>query len=231
MLEGLEREVKAVKKAREALGDKAPSINRGWTSRDGDSRPGGVLGKRRRGSHGGGGGGSSSDEDVPEDIKSIPMPRDTPPPIPKAVLDEWYGKRRARRNAEMGNSNRYGGPSRGGDNRGDGDDTRQQQQQRQAAAPVVEAKTVYEAAPVKRDLQQEAVSAFVPSAVRTKLNKGAGQGGLMEPEEADRLEEEGYMKRAGDRDGSGEAAAATAAAAAAAGSRKVTVEDVEDEDE
>lgn len=189
VLEGLEREVKAVKKAREALGDKAPSIQRGWTPRDG-GQGGGVLGKRRRGSHGGGG--SSSDEDVPEDVKSIPMPRDTPPPIPKEVLDEWYAKRRAKRNAEMGNNRQGGGGRRGADGNEGGDDDKKQK-----AAPVVESKTVYEAAPVKRDLQQEAVSAFVPSAVRTKLNKGSGQGGLMEPEEADRLEEEGYMKRSG----------------------------------
>ena len=37
--------------------------------------------------------------------------------------------------------------------------------------PVTEAKTVYEAAPEIRDLRKEAVSAFVPTAVRMKMQK------------------------------------------------------------
>lgn len=229
VLEGLEREHKAVTKAREALGDKAPSLHRGWTGdREGGggdySRHGGagVLGKRRRpGSQGGAE--SSEEEDVPEDVKSIPMPRDTPPPIPKEVLDEWYAKRRARRNAEQGY--RYGGPGRG-DERESAENTKEAR-----AAPVVESKTVYEAAPVTRNLQQEAVSAFVPSAVRTKVNKGAGQGGLMEPEEADRLEKEGYLKRMEDRLRSNEAEAGAEAGAEVPTLRKVTVEDAEDDDD
>ncbi|KAH7158023.1 WW domain binding protein 11-domain-containing protein [Dactylonectria estremocensis] len=169
-LEGLEKEVRAVTKAREALGDKAPSFSRSW-HRDDDSRSG-VLGKRRRGSNDA----STSDEDVPDDVKTIPMPRDTPPPIPKEVLDKWYSERRARRNAEMAARQQEEGSAPKKD------------------APVVEARTVYEAKPVVRDLRKEAVAAFVPTAVKMKMDKGRGQGGLMEPEEADRLEKEGYMK-------------------------------------
>ena len=219
VLEGLEREHKAVTKAREVLGDKAPSYHRGGgdSSRHGAA----VLGKRRRGSPGAE---SSEEEDIPEDVRSIPMPRDTPPPIPKEVMDEWYAKRRARRNAEQGN--RHGGPG----NRGDGKESAENSKEAKAA-PAVESKTVYEAAPVKRDLQQEAVSAFVPSAVRTKVNKGAGQGGLMEPEEADKLEEEGYLKKMEDRSRSNEAETEGEAKTEAPASRKVTVEDVVDEDD
>lgn len=62
--------------------------------------------------------------------------------------------------------------------------------------PPIAPQTVYEAKPVLRDLRQEAVSAFIPAAVQRKLNKGRGQGGLLEPEEADRLEREGYLKTA-----------------------------------
>ncbi|OAA55698.1 WW domain binding protein 11 [Cordyceps fumosorosea ARSEF 2679] len=194
VLEGLEKELKAVRKAREALGDKAPTFGRG---RSGGGGSDGVLGKRRRGSPGGGGGdGASSDEeDVPEEVRRIPMPRDTPPPIPKEVLDAWYAKRRAQRAAAR--------PGADAD---------------KAAAEKVEEKqpapTVYSAAPVTRDLQKEAV-AFVPSAVRSKLAKGGGGhgGGLLEPEEADALEKQGYM------------------ATGASSSRKATVEDAEEEEE
>ncbi|KAG6031181.1 hypothetical protein E4U41_007655 [Claviceps citrina] len=171
LLEGLEKEIKSIKKAREALGDKAPSFGRGPPHRDGHL---GVLGKRRRGSNG-----STTDDDVPDDVRRIPMPRDTPPPIPKDVLDQWYAKRRARRNQEN-------------------DQKRESQVKMddaaKAAALPPAPQTVYEAKPVLRDLRQEAVSAFVPTAVQRKLNKGRGQGGLLEPEEADRLEREGYLK-------------------------------------
>lgn len=183
-----------MKKAREALGDKAPTFSRGW-NRDHDSGSR-VLGKRRRGSNDA----TTSDEEVPDDVKSIPMPRDTPPPIPKDVMDKWYAERRARREAE--------------NPRPDAEDKQKRE------APVVEAKTVYEAKPVVRDLRKEAVSAFVPTAVKMKMNKGQGQGGLIEPEEADRLEQEGYLKTAG--------RSSAARPDQGQSSRHVTMEDVED---
>lgn len=210
VLEGLERDLKAVNKAREALGDKAPTFGRGPYS---DNRGDGVLGKRRRG----GGGDDSDDSDVPEDVKSIPMPRDTPPPIPKAILDEWYAKRRAKWKAnnsqhsrDEGASSKQGKPAEGGNKR---------------TTPVVpvESRTVYEAKPVVRDLRKEAVSAFVPAAVRMKMDKSKGQGGLMEPEEADQLEREGYLKTKASVDG-------PVSSTAPGGSRTVTMEDVDDED-
>lgn len=191
VFEGLQKELKAVTKAREALGDKAPSFGRGGFRSDSN-----VLGKRPRGSLDE----SSGDEDVPEDVRRIPMPRDTPPPIPKEVLDEWYSKRRARRAAEQAAKNPEG--------------------EKKKEAPVVEAKTVYEAKPVVRNLQKEAVTAFIPAAVQMKLNKGSGQGGLIEPEEADRLEQEGYMKSTN-----------AAQASDSNPSRKVTIEDAEDDDD
>ncbi|QPH17885.1 hypothetical protein C2857_002799 [Epichloe festucae Fl1] len=172
LLEGLEKEIKAIKKARETLGDKAPSFGRG-PRRDGDA---GVLGKRRRGSSG-----SSTDDDVPEDVRRIPMPRDTPPPIPKEVLDQWYAKRRARRNQENEQKREFLGKT---------DDAAETEKEALPSEP----QTIYEAKPILRNLRQEAVSAFVPAAVQRKLNKGRGQGGLLEPEEADRLEREGYLK-------------------------------------
>ncbi|PHH91076.1 hypothetical protein CDD83_1772 [Cordyceps sp. RAO-2017] len=180
VLEGLEKELKAVNRARESLGDRVPSFDR---RRDGEGGPG-VLGKRRRGSAD-----ASSDDDVPEEVRQIPMPRDTPPPIPKEVMDEWYAKRRARRNAWRAERQ---------DDRGGEDEAEAGAGASKRTAPpaVVEHRTVYEAKPVLRDLRQEAVSAFVPAAVQMKMTKGRGQGGLMEPEEADQLEREGYFKSA-----------------------------------
>jgi hypothetical protein len=200
VLEGLEKEIRVISKARESLGDKAPAFNRGGR-RDGDSA---VLGKRRRNSAG-----SSTDEDVPEEVRKIPMPRDTPPPIPKEVLDQWYAKRRARRNPNTDAMRE--------------DAAQNEQQTLKTEASPIEAQTVYEAKPVMRDLQREAVSAFVPTAVQKKLNKGRGQGGLMEPEEADQLEKEGYIKSTNEEAETAESVQKKALA--------TTVEDFEDEGE
>ncbi|KAI1178896.1 WW domain binding protein 11-domain-containing protein [Nemania sp. FL0916] len=211
VLDGLERDHKAVLKARDALGDRAPSFARsGGPRQDG----GGALGKRRRGHEDAMS--SDDDDDVPDDVKSIPMPRDTPPPISKEVLDKWYAKRRAAR----GNPNDTPLGDRAGRR-----PHHHQQEEETTPAPAVEVRTVYEAKPMVRDLRKEAVSAFVPTAVQMKLDKSKGIGGLMDPEEADRLEKEGYLKVAP------EAGAAAAASGAAAGSRHVTMEEVEDEDD
>ncbi|EKD14625.1 tetracycline transporter [Drepanopeziza brunnea f. sp. 'multigermtubi' MB_m1] len=201
LLEATERDLKAVKKAREALGDAAPN----------------------------------EESDVPEDVKRIPMPRDTPPPIPKEILDRWYQKRRERiaerypdstaaagagsakvgtsaNNVPLGaNERRVGGGGSGG--------------QEMPKRVFEEAKTTYEAKPVIRDLRKEATS-FVPAAVRMKLDKVRGVGGLVEPEEADVLERAGYLgkKAAGEERGGEEGSAAPQ------GSRAVRMEEVDDED-
>ncbi|KAK4453561.1 WW domain binding protein 11-domain-containing protein [Podospora aff. communis PSN243] len=182
-LEALEKDLKAVKKAREALGDRAPQF-KSYGLRPGGHDGSGVLGKRRRDDDEA----ESSGSDVPEDVRRIPMPRDTPPPIPKEVLDEWYAKRRERRAAQATNANQE--PLAEGKEREAG---RGQWQRSEPAAPV-EAKTVYEAKPVVRDLKKEAVSAFMPTVVRMKIDKVKGQGALLEPEEADQLEKEGYFR-------------------------------------
>jgi hypothetical protein len=210
-MEGLEKELKAVNKAREALGDKAPTFGTGPRDgrgpRDGDS---GVLGKRRRP---GFGDESSTDEDVSEDVKRIPMPRDTPPPISKEVMDRWWAKRRARREAVRGPPGYKAGE--------DSNDTKRTPP---AAAAPQEAKMVYESKPMVRDLQKEAVKAFVPMAVQMKMNRGKGKGGLLEPEEADRLEAEGYLKAAA------EPAEAADPEDAKPVPRRVTMEEVNDEE-
>jgi hypothetical protein len=189
------------------------------------------LGKRRRD-----GESSESDSDVPEDVKSIPMPRDTPPPIPKDVLDKWYAARRER----MGlNNNSRGAGSQGtsanrmplGENARDfgGGNATSEEKPAERRVPV-ESKTVYEAKPILRDLRKEAV-AFVPAAVRVKMEKGKGIGGLVEPEEADKLEREGYMgtARLGEEGESGHLEGNDDYSRAET-SRAAFMEEVEDED-
>ncbi|KAF2116692.1 WW domain binding protein 11-domain-containing protein [Lophiotrema nucula] len=162
-LQQLEKDLAAVNKAREALGEKAPQFrpqyeDRGDRGGRGGSRGrgrGGVLGKRGRDGerlH-------EESSDTDDDVGDIPMPRDTPPPIPH--------RKRGRDEPE---------------------------------APQPEpkkAQIVYESAPVVRDLRKEAAK-FVPAAVaqKLKLAKGQVEGRLLEPEEYERLEQEGYMKPA-----------------------------------
>ncbi|KAF2258246.1 hypothetical protein CC78DRAFT_537932 [Lojkania enalia] len=81
----LEKDLAAVNKAREALGDRAPQFRPERRGDDGGGggrgRGGGILGKRGRDRRRKSDGEESSDTD--KDVKDIPMPRDTPPPIPR----------------------------------------------------------------------------------------------------------------------------------------------------
>ncbi|GFF24486.1 protein saf1 [Aspergillus udagawae] len=171
ILEALERDLRAVQKAREALGDKAPTFassehRRGPPGGQRDHGDG-VLGKRRREDHRRSEPDSDSSE-TDEDVRRIPMPRDTPPPIPRQ-----YQRRR--------------GPDADLDL-----DSARGPHPLPSKPAVVETKTVYEAKPEIRNLRQEAVSKFVPAAVRVKQESIKGRGKLLEPEEMDRLEKAGY---------------------------------------
>jgi len=159
----LERTLAAVNKARSALGDKAPQFrerrddggDRGGRG-GGRGGRGGVLGKRSRD---GGWKGREGDEssDTDPDVADIPMPRDTPPPIPRRRQQQ-------------------GPPAQ------------------EEAPPVPEKPTiVYEAAPEHRNLRKEATR-FVPAAVAQKLKQIKGEGRLLEEDEFDKLEKEGYIK-------------------------------------
>ena len=162
ILADLQRDLKAVKKAKEALGQKLPDTGTAAGrsgGRVGDGgRGGSVLGKRqhngdRKQSWRRDGSGSDTDESV----RRIPMPEDTPPPVPREHR-RYFNKK--------------------------SEDVRQ--------PPVVEQKTTYSSAPQVRDLKKEAVNKFVPNVVRKKQEAASGKGGLMEPEDMDRLEAEGY---------------------------------------
>ncbi|PGH35478.1 hypothetical protein GX50_01693 [[Emmonsia] crescens] len=251
-LEELERDLRTVKKAREALGDKAPTFG-GGEARQGTHAPdrggrgrGGVLGKRRRDGQDGsrwrrhdddGHGDNSSDTD--ESVRRIPMPKDTPPPIPR----QHHAPPRRATNANME-------PLGEGRGRGEMQATAPAAATTAtvpptAAQPKPEAKTVYEAAPAIKDLRKEAVRKFVPTAVRMKQEAVKGQSGrLVEPEEMDRLEREGYLPGAaqtGQPASSVEAGAGAGTGSSAMNAmpateidtskmRTVQIEEVEDED-
>lgn len=169
-----------MRKAREVLGEKAPTFGRGYGgdearrggAQGGRGGTGRTLGKRKRDDEGDGeSGGSETDESV----RKIPMPRDTPPPISPHHL-----RRHDPKNANL----QPLGEGRGGE------------RMAHALPPrpdtPVQAQTVYEAKPVVRNLRKEAVSAFVPSVVQRKFGASKGEGRLLEPEEMDKLEQEGY---------------------------------------
>lgn len=162
-LQELEKDLAAVNKARAALGDKAPVFKperrfdnddrgeRGDRGGRGGGRGGGVLGKRTRD------GQRKADDssDTDDDVKHIPMPRDTPPPIPRR-----YQAR----------------------------DSQAEDAPQEPKKPTI----VYEAAPQVRDLLKEATR-FMPASVAQKVKLAKGEGRLLEPEEFDKLREEGYM--------------------------------------
>lgn len=163
ILADLERDLKAIRKARDALGDKAPTQS-SRPRRDDRDNPNPVLGKRRHdGQRKFSSRRDSSGSDTDDSVRNIPWPRDTPPPVPK----EW---RRDRHDQNRGQPN----PS---------------------PAKPTEVKTTYESAPQLRDLKKEAVSKFVPNIVKRKQDAIKGTSGqLLEPEEMDRLEKEGYLR-------------------------------------
>lgn len=176
ILEELERDLRAVRKAKEALGDKTQSLGSGPRKPD---RPSGeLLGKRkwdgerklqspyRELS-------PSSGSETDESVRRIPMPRDTPPPIP----------RRHRPNAPYEPAS--------------DSQTRQPHAlpPKPTSTPPVEVKSTYESAPQLRNLRKEAVSRFMPNVVRQNREAVKGQGKLVEPEEMDRLEQSGYLNQ------------------------------------
>ncbi|KAI9670882.1 MAG: hypothetical protein M1817_003767 [Caeruleum heppii] len=252
VIEELERDIKAVRKAREALGDKAPQFGtgagrggresgprggRGGFSDGRGGRGGGTLGKRRRDGGFGQDGDAESDSSTSSSVRNIPMPRDTPPPIPAEFLRRPQGNRHTNPNLEPlptgpdGQRIPHALPTKPGS----------PSSQR---PPPAAAQTVYEAKPIVRDLRKEAVSKFVPAAVRQKSDASRGTAGkLLEPEEADLLERQGYGGGAKDGGGEGRRGESTGAKGAdelvsleeeerrfAREVRGVEMEEVEDED-
>ncbi len=182
ILEGLEKDLRAVRKAREALGEKAPQYGnksgQSWREGGDDRGKDGTLGKRKwngeRKQHSEKGQEQSSGSETDESVRRIPMPKDTPPPIPQ---------RRINRHGTSANAEPLAG-SRGGE---------RQPNDVVSTQIAVQPKTTYESAPQIRDLRKEAIGRFIPNIVRKKQDAIKGPGKLVEPEELDQLEREGYI--------------------------------------
>lgn len=223
-LEEAERDLARVKKARETVG--APTAaaggGRGGRTGGGGQRGGGggggdVLGKRRRESTWGRER-SEPDEslsDTDESVRRIPMPRDTPPPIPRRrpVQQQYHRHHHQQQQHLTGNSNDNSSLTNAnleplGHNstrrllphhpHDDDDDDHpfpsSSENTNSNNKPESIPKTVYESKPVVRDLRKEAVQKFVPVAVQRKLDASrGGEGGrLLEEEEMSQLEKGGY---------------------------------------
>lgn len=216
LLEELERDVKAVRKARETLGEKAPPLGgRGGDGGGGDrggrreGRGGaggggsGTLGKRRRHDDNGHGArramtaaqGEESDSSTTESVRGIPMPRDTPPPIP-AEFQHLLRSSPSASHATNANLIPLVAPRH----------TTSRLPHHPHALPakpspaaLPPAQTVYEAQPVVRDLRKEAVRKFMPAVVRRKIDATKSTGGagrLVEEEEWEDLQRAGYVTAA-----------------------------------
>ena len=187
LLEQLQRDVSAIRKARENLGDKAPQFG---NSRTISSRPPGSQGAYSTrdegviGKHGRDGEKKQSwqhnryqspGSETDDSVRRIPMPEDTPPPIPQ----------QARRNRETHGTN-ANAVHVGGNRLPHG--------LPEKPTSLPQAKTTYESAPQVRDLRKEAVGRFVPTVVRRKQEAVKGSSGLVEPEDLDKLEQEGYAR-------------------------------------
>lgn len=223
LLEELERDLKAVDKAREALGDKAPAFGAGpergdrnerrpsqyRKDDDGKDSHSDVLGKRRRGEAVGrgpwskhGAGDDSDGSSTSESVKNIPMPEDSPPPIPVEYLNRPrrpqrrpHGNAPSNPNLEPLSTSRMARhhplPTKPGTATAS---TAPDSAGPDAQRPQRQAQIIYESKPVVRDLRKEATTlSLMPSAVRQKMDAARGHAGkLLEPEEMDRLENEGY---------------------------------------
>lgn len=203
-LDELEKQLGQVKKAREKVGDRAPRFERGGSSSRGRGRAG-VLGKRSRGGEVRNDGGmeSSSGNETDESVRRIPMPRDTPPPVP---FRHRHGHGRGGQNTGFTVGNGRGNANMEPLGEGRQRVTHVIPAKPDAVASVMVPKTTYEAKPVVRDLRKEAVKAFMPAVVARKVQAVKGGGGrLLEEEEAETLEREGYMggRRGDGRDGVG----------------------------
>ncbi len=182
ILEQLEKDLRAVRKAREALGDKAPQHGdkSGSARKDtrGERGKDGVLGKRKWDGERKGawrtGQEQSSGSETDESVRRIPMPKDTPPPIPHRRNDH----KGTSANAQPLVNRRFA----------------EREPDEVLPHPVIaQPRTTYEGAAQIRDLRKEAIGRFVPNVVRKKQDAVKGTGGLVEPEELDRLEREGYV--------------------------------------
>lgn len=115
-------------------------------------------------------------------MRRIPWPKDTPPPIPRQRNDRP-------RHSTNANSEPLG-PDRRLPERQHLPEEEQIPNTTLPQKPAV--RTTYESAPQVRDLKKESTARFMPAAVRRKIDATKGKGTLLEEDELERLEKEGY---------------------------------------
>jgi hypothetical protein len=164
-LQELEKDLAAVNKARVALGDKAPVFKPERQYNDRNDREEGRGGDRGDKGRGGGVlGKRTRDGQRKEDDSS-----DT---------DADVGRIPMPRDTPPPNPRKYQNRAQGGE----------EGVSQEPKKPTI----VYEAAPQVRDLRKEATR-FMPTSVAQKVKLAKGEGRLLEPEEFEKLREEGYM--------------------------------------
>ena len=165
----LEKDLAAVNKARTALGDKAPQF-KPERRHDNDFGDRGAREDGRGGRGGGGRGGGvlgkrTRDGHRKEDDSSDTDVDVASIPMPRDTPPPIPRQRQ-----------------------------RKTEQSDEAAPEPKKAQIVYEGAVQKRDFLKEATK-FMPAAVAQKMKLAKGEGRLLEPEEFDKLREDGYMGR------------------------------------
>lgn len=205
-LEDAERDLVRVRKAREIVGVK-DGLPRGIEGGEGGGRGRGSGGqvsgvKRLRKEMEGKNKGEreseeeeEEDEETDEDVRRIPMPRDTPPPIPRR---SHLHPASISASASASNANLEPlGPARLPPSSHTPGDTTTITPTTTSQSPAPAIIKVYESAPQVRDLRREAVATFVPEVVRRKLDAVRGKGKLLEEEELRELEKGGYTNVVG----------------------------------
>ncbi|KAI9656662.1 MAG: hypothetical protein M1831_004572 [Alyxoria varia] len=201
VLEGLEKDLKGVKKAREMLGQGGEQERTGGQghrtndARDGQQQgqrgqPQSQLGKRSRPHRHQNDNMSDSSSDMTDpDVRSIPMPQDSPPPVPPRHIRQRERDIRRGRYTSRGPTRATGANADGENLDKDAGNTPHALPTR-PPPPASAPKTTYSSAPQIRDLRKEATEKFVPAAVKARQNqKSKGdQGTLPEPEELDERE-------------------------------------------
>ncbi|CUS13871.1 unnamed protein product [Tuber aestivum] len=170
LLEELQRDLSAVKKAKQALGEKVPEQRAGAKRSAGDMEKDEKRAPRppqqyhphhRRGEGCPDESDSDSGESTSSSVRDIPMPPGTPPPLQTKAWPR--------------------GPR-----------TVHELPEKPVTAPV---RTTYSAAPILRDLRKEA-AVFVPAAVERKMLVEKATGGEEDGEkEEEEEEEEGFMRK------------------------------------
>ena len=131
---------------------------------------------------------SEESEETDEEVRRIPWPKDTPPPIPRP-RQQQKPSHGSNANAEPLGSQRFPGRDVNQE-----DSTQElKPDTRLPSRPPQATRTTYESKPQVRDLRKEATTRFLPQAVKRKVDATKGVGGkLLEEEDLQKLEGQGY---------------------------------------